>query len=212
MISKLMNIMQGGARSNKYRIVVPIVRDNFSEDFDFMAQSTTFPSRTITPVEVYIKGRKVQMRGETNLENTWDVTFYNTDTMDARLMFLLWMEEVHKNQYLVDDSIITKIGSGISGTIKSLTSVLSNPMGLFDKGLIDYQREITIEQINGKGETTFSTKLVGAFPINVSTVELDDSNSEVSKTTVTFAFTDLYYESKGQKITLNELEQILRGL
>jgi len=212
MISKLMSVMQSGARSNRYRIVLPIVKDTFSEDFDFMAQSTTFPSRTITPVEVYIKGRKVQLRGETNLENTWDLTFYNTDNMEARLLFLLWMEEVHKNQYIVDDSIVTKIGSAISGLSKSFSSFISNPLGLFDQGLIDYQRDLTIEQINGNDEVTFTTKLVGAFPINVSTVDLDDTNSEVSKTTVTFAFTDLYYESKGQRITLNELEQILRGL
>jgi len=213
MINKLLSKVQSGARTNKYRVIIPINQTSFSEDIDFMAQNTTFPSRTITPVEVFIKGRKVQIRGETNLENTWDVTFYNSENMELRLLFLLWMQEIHKNQYIVaSDNMITKIGNMISGIKNTVTSLIENPLGLFDAGLINYQKEITIEQINSDGDTTFTTKLIGAFPINVSAIDLEDSNSDVSKTTVTLAFTDVYYESKGQRLTIDEVQQILRGL
>jgi hypothetical protein len=212
MINQILDIVKSGARTNKYKITIPVVEAEYIRDFDFTIQSSSLPSRTITPVEVYVKGRKTQLRGETNLENTWDITFYNTDNMEARQVILDWMEEVHKNQYNMNNrGLISQGINAIKSIGKGIGELIDNPLSIFDQGVISYQKDITIEQLDGKGDTMFTVTLVGAFPINVSSVELDDSVSDISKTSVTFAFTDIYSERKGQKIDLNDIGQLLQS-
>jgi hypothetical protein len=169
-------------------------------------QSTTFPSKVQTPVEVFIKGRKVQIRGETNLENTWDVTFYNTKDMSARKSILEWMDIIHYNQWFEG-------GNSYQGALDSIVSgiknIMNDPFSLLNQGMNKYQKNIKVEQLDGYGNITYTCELIGAFPINVSSIELDDSNSEVSKTTVTFAFTDIKYSDKS---TLSAIRDIAKGI
>jgi len=210
MISQLIQTVYSGARSNKYRITIPVIETEFSRKFDFMVQSSTFPSKTITPVEVIIKGRKVQIRGETNIENTWDLTFYNTNDMEARNLLLGWMDIVHKNQWEPEGKQ-TKIEDAIDfvkGVGKGITNIIENPLSLIDDGVVSYQKNIIVEQLSHDGSVTFTTELIGAFPINISAIEISDSNSEISQTTVTFAFTDLFYEMKGERIDLDDIDKL----
>jgi hypothetical protein len=212
MINNLIRTISSGAKSNKYKVTIPIVEAGFTREFDFMVQNTTLPSRTITPVEVFVKGRKTQIRGETNLENTWDVTFYNTNDMEARQLLLDWMEEVHKNQYnIYNRGVISDMIAGIKSIGQGISNLIDNPLRIFDQGVISYQKDIIIEQLDGSGDTMFTVTLVGAFPINISSVELDDSNGDISKTTVSFAFTDIYVERKGQGIDINDIGQFLQS-
>jgi hypothetical protein len=78
MITDLINTLNQGARKNKYRVIIPLPE---SSDIDLLVHSATFPSKTITPVDVIVRGRKASIRGETSIENTWDITFYNKKDM-----------------------------------------------------------------------------------------------------------------------------------
>jgi len=212
MINELVSIVNSGARGNKYRITIPVVEANFSRKFDFMVQSTTFPSKTITPVEVFIKGRKVQLRGETNLENTWDLTFYNTVDMKARRLLLEWMDEVHKNQWSPDSinqGPLRDVLDSIKSIGKGISNLLENPLSLFDDGVISYQKNILIEQLDNNGNVTFKTLLIGAFPVNIGRTDLADSEGNVTQSTVTFAFTDILHESPDEGIKFDDIDKFL---
>jgi hypothetical protein len=192
MIRELMDVLEDGARQNKYRVIIP--GDGISsKDIDILVQSATLPGITITPVEVFIRGRKAQLRGETNLENTWDVTFYNTTNMEVRNMILEWMSTIHWNQWEPGDGGF--LGQ-IDSLITSVQNVISNPLSLLSKGMTTYQKDIFIEQLDNDESSTYKIGLVGAFPINVSAIDLEDETSDVSKTTVTFAFTDITIDDK----------------
>jgi hypothetical protein len=67
-----------------------------------------------------------------------------------------------------------------------------------------------IEQLDSNGNVTFSTTLIGAFPINVSSVELTDETSEISTTDVTFAFTDIIYDIKGDGVQYSDVKKYLK--
>ena len=212
MIYKLMDTIKAGARTNKFRVTIPLISDLDSENFDIVVESTTLPSKTIVPTELTVRGRKVQMRGETSLENTWDVTFYNTEDMFCRYQMLLWMNLVHQNSWNPSSGSISNILSGVDSVISGVSNLIQNPMSLFDAGSIKYQRDIFVEQLDHEGKATFKTILVGAFPINVSNVELNNATGDVSKTSVTFAFTDLKFEIENRNISYNDIKSFLQNL
>ncbi len=55
----------------------------------------------------------------------------------------------------------------------------------------DYVSEVEIQQLNDQNIPVYSCKLLKAFPINISTVDLGNtSESTVSRVTVTFAYDD----------------------
>jgi len=216
MINELLATISDGAKSNRYRITIPDISGVGAKALDIVVQATSLPSHTITPAEIMVRGRKVQLRGETNLENTWDITFYNTSDMIGRQLFIDWMTAIHKNQWtLSSGGVAGNISSGISQGISAIKDIkqgisklMDNPLDIFNKGIITYQKDIIIEQLDPNGEAKFKCYLIGAFPINVGNVEYDDTNPEISKTTVTFAFTDIVTESSSDSINLGDLETL----
>ena len=195
MITDLITTLNQGARTNKYRIIIPISE---SDKIDTLVKETSFPSRTITPLEINIRGRKVSLRGDTNLENTIDITFYNTHNMKERKEILNWMDEVHKNQWNPEAGAFENIIGGISSMVSGVTNVIQNPLSLLSGVSPTYQKDITIEQIDYNGDATFRSVLIGAFPINVGNITLSSENGEISTTTVTFSYTDLKNEIDGE--------------
>jgi hypothetical protein len=212
-INELLNEINHGAKLNRYRITIPMV-DNVAKRIDVTAQTASMPSKTITPTEVILRGRKVQVRGETNLENTWDLTFLNTDDMEVRQLFIDWMTVVHKNQWSINNGPLSQGISVLKNGINTVFQIFDNPLNVFNGGLITYQRDIIIEQLDANSnEVKFSTTLIGAFPINVSNIEYDSTSTEISSTTVTFAFSDIYTQSSKRSplSDLNNIEQAFGG-
>jgi len=207
MITELLSNLKDGARSNKYKVNIPFD----DEDLNILVQTATFPGRTITPIEIYLRGRKVQLRGETNLENTIDISFYNTTDMKARKQIIDWMMIVHNNQYIPGGSAFGQIGSALTSIVSGVKNIINDPTSLLSSGGNPYQKDITIEQLNGNGDVSYSATLIGAFPINVSTIEYDDSNSEITKTTVSFAFTEVS-ENRTGKTSVQDVLSAFRGI
>jgi len=192
MVSSLISTIKSGARANKYRIIIPIMNANIVQDIDFTVQSSSMPGKTITPVEVYIKGRKIQMRGETNLENTWDITFYNKNDLSIRNLLISWIELIHNNKYeVIERNPLSDIEESFDRIGDALDNTLGNPFGFNGENNLNYQKDITIEQLDQNGEAITKVLLIGAFPITVGPIELDDSNGNISTSTCTFAFTDI---------------------
>jgi hypothetical protein len=209
MITDLVNILNQGARRNKYRISIPLPE---AKDLDILVKETSIPSKTITPVEVIIRGRKASIRGETSFENTWDITFYNKKDMKERKKILDWMDLVHSNQWDPEFGYLQNVLSGAESIITGVTNIVENPMSIFSSEASKYQRDITIEQLDNNGDVTFSTTLIGAYPINISNVDLTDETSEISTSTVTFAFNDIKYDIKGDGVQYSDIKHLIKNI
>jgi len=206
MIDNLLNEIKNGARTNRFRVTIPLASNN-SRSYDISTISTSIPGRTINTAEVFVKGRKVPVRGETNLENTWDIQFYNDENLKFRHDIMKWMEEIHNNKYAVNMAGTAKnIISGIRNLGESFKNVLNNPLGMMDAGTIDYQKDIIIEQLDTNNNTTYKYTLIGAFPINIGNIELDGTNPDISRSSVTFTFSDIK-TGNNSEFNISDLEK-----
>ena len=204
MISELLRSVSSGARKNKYRVSVPVLDksegSNLSRTINILCTNANLPGRTLTPTELVIKGRKVQLKGETSFDGTWEMTFYNTEDMKVRSYFIDWMKEISPTnmniggllggvnaiKYLANDvKSARSIAEGINNIVLNPLSALNlNPY---------YQRDIKVEQLDGDENVQYELMIIGAFPITVNPIEYDDTIGEISQTTVTFAYTDIQY-------------------
>lgn len=201
MISDLMSVINSGARSNKYRVYVPMF-DSLGDELDILVQTASLPGKSLTPTEVVVKGRKCYLRGEMSFDGTWEMSFLNTEDMKERNYFLSWIDEI-ANTNMNSQGLLGGLSIGgitVNGVINTINSVVdianqlqNNPLGIFLGGGLQpsYQRDLKIEQLNSDGGAEMEMRLIGAFPITVSAVEYTDQNGEVSITTITFAYTDV---------------------
>lgn len=82
----------GGARPNKYHVFISGGMLALLDNLDVLAKATSFPGKTIGEVPVYAPGgRKVVLQGDTEFEQTWEVTFYETNTHTVRTIIISWM-------------------------------------------------------------------------------------------------------------------------
>lgn len=146
-----------GARANKFRVSLPYG----GTDMDVLAKASSLPDVTLGTIEVWHKGRKMLVAGEAQYSGTWDVTFYNTDTMDIRQIFI---DEIDKI-----DSYATEI--------KSVTSNL------------DYMKDLEVSQLDSQDQVTKTYRLYNAYPTVISSVEYgSDTADTITEFTVTFAY------------------------
>jgi len=215
MINLLYNTVFSGARTNKYRIIIPLTpkslgTNDLSRDINTLCQSTSMPGKAVTATEAFVKGRKVMLRGETSLDSTWTTTILNTSDMIIRTELLQWMHEVHKNQWVPggEDGLINDLAQGAKSVISGISNIVNDPMKFFTDSGVRYQKDVTIEQLNEKGEVEFTTTLIGAFPTDVSTVDLEDGTGDISKTVVTFTFNDIRYDSTSSPIDIDDITEL----
>ena len=207
-INELIHTIKSGIRTNKYRIIIP---GPSSRDLSIICHTSSLPGRIITPVDVVVKGKKTQVVGETSLSGSWTATFYNEEGMIARNFFSRWIEGLHSLDLNIDSGIFSrtkKLIGDISGTVRILenldvSSLIDSIIGVVQSP--SYQRDIKVQQLDGEENVVFEVTITGAFPINIEDISLDASNSDLSSTSVTFAFTDIKIGNNSN----NKLKNIL---
>lgn len=130
-INELKLALGAGARANKYRInfTYPSAVNSGTDlsEFDVLAHSTSFPGKTIGQIEVYNQGRKLVLFGDTQFQNTWTITVYNTEDHAIRRAMLNWMkacDNFQENKHsgvpaeLMVDMSIEQLDSAGNGTAK----------------------------------------------------------------------------------------------
>lgn len=95
-ISDLKTALGSGARTTKYK--VNINTPNNIGTIDTLCKSAAFPQVTIGQIEIWSQGRKAMLQGETEFDNTWDVTFYETEDHSLRTEFIAWMKAIDDTQ------------------------------------------------------------------------------------------------------------------
>ena len=159
-------LIGGGARPNMFKATVnyPAYAAGDSELTSFLCKGAQLPASVIAQIDVPFRGRQLKIAGDRTFEN-WSITVLNDVNMEVRNAMERWMNGINEHV---------------------LNTGLSNPT--------DYQADMAIEQLNKTGETTKTYTIRGAYPVNISAIDLSyDSNDAIEEFTVELAYQ--YWES-----------------
>lgn len=165
-VAQLKSALGAGARANKYRVnfSVPAAVPTTSDlvNVDVLCKAASFPAVSIGQIEVFNQGRKLIIPGDTAYDNTWNLTFYNTEGHELRKDMISWM--------VAADHFQNNSHSG-------------NPA--------DVMGELSVEQLDSKGNATAKYTFHNVFVQSVAELSVgDDTTDTIQEFDVTFSFTD----------------------
>lgn len=197
-----------GVRSNKYLIEVPIPGSN-SKKLAVLCKSTSLPERNIGSVDVFYKGRKYKMRGETELTGTYTINLTDDSEMRLRRCFDNWMKEVDNTTPKGSNALSGLFGgalgdfmetaNGVLKTINEIKSAFAFDGGVsYVKNIIlgrdmpaNYMVDVNVWQLSKWNDKIYGYRLQNAFPTEVGAVEIsDDAENQLSEFSVTFTYSD----------------------
>jgi hypothetical protein len=156
----------GGARPNLFRATVnfPGYAGGDVELTSFLCKAAQLPASVMNVIEVPFRGRQLKIAGDRTFE-TWTATILNDTDFTIRNSMERWMNGINSH---------------------AANTGLTNP--------VDYQADLVVEQLD-RDETVLKTyNFRGAFPINVSAIDLNyETVDTVEEFTVEFAVQ--YWES-----------------
>ena len=193
-----------GLRKSKYLIEIPIPGAD-GRTLNMLIRSAGLPERNINTVSTYYKGRKYNMRAETDYPGTFEISIVDDSTMSIRKVFDKWMNQVDnskpKNSGILGSSFekifdeVVAIGSAVT----EIKNAINNPVGFFlgfldpgnPKSPVPYQTDINIWQLSQNKERVYGYKLQNAFPSQVGIVTLDDGEENtMSEFSVTLTYSE----------------------
>jgi len=207
-----------GLRKNKYLLELP-VPGIAGASLNILCRSAGLPERNITTSTIYHKGRKYNVRGETDYTGTYEISLVDDSDMQIRTIFDKWLKQIDnskpKNSGIVGASfeeiapgLLDNIKDGVTA-INQAKTTLENPndfiIGLLDEGIgtssAAYQTDVNIWQLDSYGEKVKGYKLQNCFPSSLGIVTLEDGDentlSEFSVTLTYSEFIPLVNESLG---------------
>jgi len=209
-----------GLRKNKYRLELPWSGGD-SKALNILCQKVSLPEYRLNTVDVWHKGRRYTMKGETDFVGDFEISILDDSKMTIRRMFDDWFKRIDnthpdKNSSMLGASF-EAFAPGLLGNINSAVNVASsikgafaNPKQLlnFGAGLLDlnkelpipdYQIDINIWQLDGNENGVYGYKIQNAFPKAIGSVQMGDSDENtLTEFTVTFGFSE-FLPLKGAK-------------
>lgn len=158
------NFKGGGARANKYEVVMafPAVSSPASgvgEKLSFTCKAAQIPASNLGVAEVPYMGRMVKLAGDKTFDN-WTITVLNDSDFLVRDTFEKWLNAMSEHY--------ANIG-------------IENPA--------DYYSDAEVHQLSVDGKQLKSYKMVQCFPVALGEIELGyDNNDAVEEFTVELAF------------------------
>ena len=205
-----------GLRKNKYLLEIPMPGVD-GRTIDILCRSTGLPERTSSTTTVFHKGRKYNMRGETDYGGNFEISILDDSDMSIRKNFDDWLKLIDdtkpKNNSVFSGASYEKgagaaldvIQSGltVANQVNNITKnneSLQQAVGDFFIGVLDsgqaapvasYQTDINVWQLNAQDEKIYGYKLQNAFPSSIGIVTLEDSaENELSEFSVVFTFSE----------------------
>ena len=208
-----------GIRSNLYGIVVPLPYEG-SYKLAVLAKSTSLPERNVGTVDIYHKGRRYKIRGETDLQGTYTINMTDDSDMKLRQFFDAWMKsvdnttpefagivgEMFQGQWADALNVASGVLQGIGQVARDIKSSgntwlervknysVSNLKSQISDNqiLAPYQVDVEVYQlaVNNK-DAIYGYRLQNCFPIEVGAVEIADENeNQLSEFSVQLAYSD----------------------
>ena len=198
-INELINIIGPGARTNKYRVIFPLI----GRDFDIQCNEFQSSGRSLGVVDIYLKGREFKIAGDRADEGSFTVSFYNDPDLLVRNFFLRLISVVqdYTTPVTVNDALggklsiydelqdavnkLEKYASEIKHNITSLLSIAGFGISAGPWYMVD----ITVQQLDENENVSSTTVFHECFVSSVSEIQYTDEAGDISKTTLTFAYT-----------------------
>jgi len=167
------SVLNDGARPSKFEVYFSFKDPNTgisSTDIVFLGKTTSFPSKSHSPVDFKYKGRKIPIKGQVKYNQVWDCTFYLTEDHKLKYVFDNWMESLDNIHY----------GSINSKGLRD--AIVANHAG--------YTTDITIIQKDFDGVNNMAQYVIhNAFPTSISASPVSyESTSAVLDFTVSFSY------------------------
>lgn len=211
-----------GIRSNKYVLIVPLP-GGYSKKLAVLAKATSLPERNVGTIDLYHKGRRYKIRGDTDLQGTYSISLTDDSDMKLRKCFDAWMRLVDNPETDLDSTNTGLLGNELSNAINGLTgtinaaseliseysqasfgSILKNAF-LGNSTLASYQKPVEVYQLSKSGVPIYGYQLQNCYPTEVGAVEISDENeNQFSEFSVVLTYSDFIpidpNESAGSKI------------
>lgn len=154
----------GGARANQFR--VGLAFPSFVSlgivagiQAQFLCNAAQLPSSTIEPISVLYRGRPVNFAGERTFQ-PWTISVYNDTNFNIRNALEQWSNGIQNN---------------------GATNGITNPL--------NYQVDLTVDQLDRNGASVKTYKFVDAFPTEVGDIQLGyDQGNAIETFNVTFMY------------------------
>lgn len=158
----------GGARANQFKVTMPFPGyaqvGGEIEDLAFLCRGAALPPSVLGLVEIPFRGRNIKIAGDRTVDS-WTITVLNDTNFKLRNAFERWSNGINN---MTDNEGLT------------------NP--------VDYQVDAFVDQLDRNGNTIKSYTLRGAWPLNISDIQLDyDQKTEIETFTVELQYQ--FYES-----------------
>jgi hypothetical protein len=160
------NLQGDGARPNLFEVTLPFPAfanpGNAQTKLTFMARATQLPGSSIGRVSTYYFGRESKHAGNAVFAD-WNITVINDEDFAIRNAFERWKNGL--NQHSLNRR---------NSSARSATS---------------YGVDGSVKQFGKTGETLKTYKIIGAFPFDVSAINVDwGANDQIEEFNVTLAY------------------------
>lgn len=162
----------GGARSNLFKATInyPGYAGGDAELTSFLCEAASLPGSTFGIINVPFRGRILKLAGDRTFAE-WQVTIINDTDFSIRNSIERWMNGINSH---------------------STNTGLASP--------IAYEADLTVEQLDRSGESVKKYTFRGAFPSEISPIELSyGATDEIERFQVTFAYQ--YFEGSEPSTT-----------
>jgi len=158
------------AMASDFQVKIFCPKIGSRDELTFRAENVSLPGRSVTTTDVMTVGPQRKM-GYSAIYPEVTIQFILDERYQQKEYFDRWIDEVVGNH-----------------------RVQKNPGGgRFNAGYYDdYKGTIDIENFARDGQPTHTTKLIEAWPMSISAVQLDWGSSDMSKLQVQFVYR--YYE------------------
>lgn len=114
-----------GLRKNRYLIELPVPTVN-GETINILCQSAGLPERNISTTDVWHKGRRYTVRGETDYVGEYEISIVDDDEMRIRQLFDVWLKQIDNSRPNPNDSLLGASFEQVSpGLLQNATDALA---------------------------------------------------------------------------------------
>lgn len=161
------NLLGDGARPNLFQVTMTFPGYTTealgsAQALTFLCKTAQLPGSTVGTVPLFYFGRELKFAGNRNFAD-WTVTIINDENFKVRKAFESWMNGINSH-----------------------TENLRNGVALSPSG---YSADAKVDQYDKAGNIIKSYKFVGAFPVDLSPIDLDwGANDSIEEFTATLAY------------------------
>ena len=161
------SLIADGARASLFEVTMNLpptigLGIPLDQEVRFKARATSLPGDTINSISVPYFGREIKVAGSRTFPD-WSFTVINDENFRIRNNMEIWMSRINEH--------VTNLRSP----------------ALFNSNL--YQADAWVTQFAKTGQIIKQYKIVGAFPIDVSPIELDwSAGDQIEEFAVTFSY------------------------